>query len=222
MGVACKASPPHTVAVVRDVAYGFDVGSDRRLHGPIHHRRQQTEHRSSAVTRGCCPSKKGLLPGPWPRCIRGVSRKPTSIKLLSKVGAQHRENQRPDQRRHVGQHALADISRTSRMLKKLPLQHLMEMLLERPPPRETDRLLARCSTRRPSRPRTAWTRALDHELGVAHQFAIELDPRVLAFRSLSRVVFNHLFVWDSGQLKPSEQLDREWSCRGQPPSRARR
>jgi hypothetical protein len=60
---------------------------------------------------------------------------------------------------------------------------------------------------------------LNDEFGVADRFAVELYPRVLAFRSLSRVVLNHLFVWDFGQLKPSEQLDREWSCRGQAPVR---
>jgi len=102
------------------------------------------------------------------------------------------------------------------MLEQLPLQHLMEMFLERPPPGEPNGLLlaAQPGVQVGSIPLGQQVNA---KFGVTDRFAVELYPRVLAFRSLSRVVFNHLFVWDSGQLKPSEQLDREWSCRGQPP-----
>ena len=161
------------------------------------------------------PAERACCPALGPDDIRGVSRKPTSIKLLSKVGAQHRENERPDQRRHVGQHALADISRTSRMLKKLPLQHLMEMLLERPPPR---RPIAFCSLFNPASKSTPYR--LDKSSMMSSvspiSLAIELDPRVLAFRSLSRVVFNHLFVSNPASSSQASSLIANGPAEGSP------
>src|SRR5215208_3586737 len=92
----------------------------------------------------------------------------------------------------------------------------MEMLLKCTAPSETNRLLLIAQTRIKIDAKSS-RQELNDQFAVSDTFAIDFDPRVLTFWTFARIILTDLFIWDSRQFQPSEQLDSEWTGGGQTP-----
>jgi hypothetical protein len=106
------------------------------------------------------------------------------------------------------------------MEEQLPLQHLVIMLLERSSPSVSCSELPR---REPfiQLNCVALLEKVDDHLTVADALAIQLDPGVLALRTLAGVCLKDLFIGKLRQLEPSQAIQSNGPTVGKPQSGAK-